>query len=107
MPNTSIYQSDVAYIHHVGFGAYARKATPGVLRILKRAGIHSGKLLDLACGSGIWARAAQRSGFEVIGVDSSHAMIRIARAMAPGAKFICRSMLDFAPPACDAVTCLG
>jgi SAM-dependent methyltransferase len=107
MPNTSIYQTDVAYIHHVGFGGYARKAAPGVLRILKRAGVQSGRLLDLACGSGIWARVAQRSGFEVIGVDSSHAMIRMARGMLPGAKLICRSMLDLAPPACDAVTCIG
>ena len=83
MRHTSSYQEDLAYIHHVGFSDFAANAAPHLLRILRRSGIKRGKLIDLACGSGIWARAAQRAGFTLLGVDSSPAMIRLARRVAP------------------------
>ena len=107
MPDTSIYKTDLAYIHHVGFGGFATKSAPGLLRILKQAGLRTGLLIDLGCGSGIWAHAATQAGFDVIGVDNSPAMLRLARPIAPAARFRCSSMLDFPLPPCDAVTSLG
>jgi SAM-dependent methyltransferase len=102
-----LYAEDLAYIHHVGFGDFARKAAPELLRVLRRAGIRDGTLVDLACGSGLWAREAKRAGFNVVGVDQSRAMIRLAMRMAPAARFHCASLYTFDLPPCDAVTILG
>jgi SAM-dependent methyltransferase len=107
MKANPLYASDLAYVHHVGFGDFARKAAPGLLRLLRRAGIHRGTLIDLACGSGLWAKAAHRAGFAVIGVDQSRAMIQLAKQVAPGAHFHQASLHEFALPPCDAVTIIG
>jgi SAM-dependent methyltransferase len=101
------YGDDLAYIHNSGFGDFARNAAPGILDILRSAGISSGLVVDLGCGSGIWARELLTAGYDVFGVDISEAMIRLARRNAPGGKFLRASMLDVAIPSCAAVTALG
>ena len=105
--NMPAYGDDLAYIHHTGFGAFARDAGPGILRMLRRAKIFSGLVVDMGCGSGIWARELLDAGYDVFGVDISDAMIRFARRNAPGAKFACASLLDVDIPRCVAVTALG
>jgi SAM-dependent methyltransferase len=101
------YAPDLAYIHHTGFGDFARAAAPGVLQLLRRHGITSGVVVDLGCGSGIWAAALTRAGYTVHGVDRSAAMVRLARHVAPGATFV-RGAVESVPlPRCDAVTALG
>jgi len=107
MHRQPLYADDLAYIHHAGFGDFARNAAPELLRILRRAGICGGRLVDLGCGSGIWGRAAQRAGFEVIGVDQSRAMIRLARRVSPRSRFHLGSIYDFQLPPCDAVSIIG
>jgi SAM-dependent methyltransferase len=101
------YQEDLAYIHDVGFGAFARDAAPGVLHLLRQGGITQGLVVDLGCGSGIWAEQLCRAGYQVLGVDISAAMIRLARRRVPQARFECASLLDVRLPPCDAVTSLG
>ncbi|MFZ3213766.1 MAG: class I SAM-dependent methyltransferase [Terriglobales bacterium] len=101
------YQSDLAYIHDVGFGDFARKAAPGLLAILRRAGIRSGLVVDLGCGSGIWAAELTRRGYDVLGIDISRPMIELARKRAPAARLINASFLSAKLPACDAVTAIG
>jgi SAM-dependent methyltransferase len=103
----TLYQRDLARIHHAGFGDFARNAGPGVLAALREAGITAGRVIDLGCGSGIWLRQLQRAGYEVIGVEPSREMVRLARATAPGARLVCSSAYDVSFPACDAVTALG
>ena len=103
----ALYQRDLAYIHHVGFGDFSRRAATELIGILKRAGVRKGVLLDLACGSGIWAAHAQRAGFQVLGMDQSLAMIRLARSNAPQARFKCGSLYDVDLPRCDVITVLG
>ncbi len=103
----TIYQADLAYVHHAGFSALVRQAAPALRRLLRRAGLKCGTLIDLGCGSGIWARQAQRAGFDVIGVDCSSAMVRLAKRVAPGARFFCASLHHFRFPPCDVVTALG
>ncbi len=107
MTSSSAYQDDLAYIHDVGFDFFARGAAPGVIQIFRRHGIHQGRVIDLGCGSGIWAAELIRAGYDVLGVDQSQAMIRLARKKAPRAKFIQASFLDAKLPACHAVTSLG
>ena len=50
------YGEDLAYIHDVGFGDFALGAAPGMLEILRRSGIRGALVVDLGCGSGLWAR---------------------------------------------------
>lgn len=101
------YESGLAYIHDTGFGDFSRSAAPGLLRLLGRSGIHKGLVVDLGCGSGIWARALTDAGYGVLGIDLSPAMLKLARKKAPNAKFLHSSYLDASLPSCAAVTSIG
>ncbi len=101
------YAQDLAYIHDTGFTGFARKAAPGLLRILRQNGIHGGLVVDAGCGSGVWARELSERGYGVLGIDISASMIRLARRQAPDAKFQAGSFLDIRLPPCDAVTAIG
>jgi len=56
--------------------------------IIRRHEIRGKRLLDLACGTGQPIRYLIRSGFEVVGLDRSKAMLEIAREKFPEVKFI-------------------
>lgn len=101
------YGADLAYIHDVGFGDFAQEVAPGILEILAAAGIRDGLIVDLGCGSGIWASRLLAEGYRVLGIDISPAMIAIARRAAPDAKFRIASLHDTPIPRCAAVTALG
>lgn len=107
MARVKAYQNDLAYIHDTGFGDFARRAAPGLLSLLREAGKVEGRVVDLGCGSGIWARALCEAGYDVLGVDISAAMIRLARRRAPHARFRTGSLLDADLPSCVAVTAIG
>lgn len=85
------YGPDVAHVHDTGHGDFARDAAPGVLALLREAGIHDGLVVDLGCGSGIWAAALTEAGYDVVGVDPDAGraaldavLRRIAAALRPG-----------------------
>lgn len=101
------YKGDLAYIHDVGFGDFARQAAPGLLKILRQSGITNGLVVDLGCGSGIWAQKLIEAGYDVLGVDISAAMIKLARQRAPQARFVKQSFLKMRLPPCAAVTAIG
>ena len=90
----SAYGPDLAHVHDVGWGDFARRATPGLLEMLRRGGIGGGLVVDLGCGSGIWARALVDEGFDVLGVDISTDMLEIARERVPEAAFAHASLVD-------------
>jgi SAM-dependent methyltransferase len=104
---TPAYDEDLAFVHDVGFGGFANGAAPELLKILRQAGINEGLVVDLGCGSGIWARYLSEAGYRVLGVDLSPAMIALARRQAPDAQFQVESFLKFPLPACRAITALG
>src|SRR5215211_5674532 len=91
------YGEDLAYIHDAGFGDFALGAAPGILEILRRNGTSDGLIVDLGCGSGLWARELAGAHYDVLGLDISEAMIDIARERVSEAEI----------PACVAVTALG
>jgi SAM-dependent methyltransferase len=101
------YGRDLAHSHDTGFGDFARRATLGLLRLLRRSGIRHGLVVDLGCGSGIWARALVDAGYDVLGVDISADMLAIARDRVPEARFEHASLFEAELPGCAAVTSLG
>lgn len=102
-----LYRKDLARIHHEGFGSFARRAAPGILRWLREGGVRSGTVVDLGCGSGLWLAALQRAGYAAVGVDVSAACLRLARSTAPGARLHLATVSAFGLPPCDAVTAMG
>src|SRR5262245_16514593 len=107
MTQANAYRYDLAYIHDTGFGGFAKGAAPGLLSLFRQNSITDGVVVDLGCGSGIWARALADAGYEVVGVDLSPAMVELARQRVPEATFHVRSFVEFPMPACRAVTALG
>ena len=101
------YKTDLAFIHDAGFGEFALRTAPGLLSLLRRHGVDHGLVVDLGCGSGIWARQLGFAGYDVVGIDASSAMIRLARAKAPRARFLAADVATAALPRCDAITALG
>lgn len=45
------------------------------------------RVLDLGCGSGRAAKLLQKKGFEIVGIDFSKAMLKLARSLVPEAEF--------------------
>jgi SAM-dependent methyltransferase len=104
---TEAYKDDLAYIHDVGFGDFAKNSAPGLLELLAVNRITSGLVIDLGCGSGIWAHELSRAGYDVLGIDISPAMIAIARKRVALGEFQTASLLNVGLPQCEAVTSLG
>ena len=104
---TSFYGEDLAYIHDTGHGAFARNAAPGLLDILRRNGVANGLVVDLGCGSGIWAAELCCAGYSVLGVDISAPILDIARRRVPQAEFRRGSLFDIPLPECAAVTSMS
>ena len=75
MDSIEAYKADLAYIHDVGFGDFARNSAPALLEMLRSNGVSKGLVVDLGCGSGLWARELSDAGYGVLGVDISPAMI--------------------------------
>jgi 2-polyprenyl-3-methyl-5-hydroxy-6-metoxy-1,4-benzoquinol methylase len=102
-----LYAADLAFIHNAAFGEFARRTAPEIIRILRRAGISSGLLVEAGCGSGILASRLTGAGYELFGFDQSPAMIRMARASAPRAILRVASLARAAIPPCRAVVAAG
>jgi SAM-dependent methyltransferase len=101
------YKEDLAFIHDVGYGDFALESSPGILEILDQSKIRDGLVVDLGCGSGLWARELTKVGYRVLGVDISRSMIDLARRRVPEAEFRVGSLFEADIPPCNAVTALG
>lgn len=101
------YKEDLAYIHDVGFSDYALKSAPGILEILAQSQIRSGLVVDLGCGSGLWAQELVKADYQVLGVDISESAIAIARTRVPDAEFRVESLFKVDIPPCNAITSIG
>lgn len=101
------YKEDLAYIHDVGYGDYALKSAPGILKILTQNNIRDGLVVDLGCGSGLSALALSKAHYQILGVDISKALIAIAETRVPSAEFQVGSLFKIDIPACNAVISIG
>jgi SAM-dependent methyltransferase len=102
-----VYDTDLAYVHERGFGDYARQAAPEIERLLRAYDIFTGRVVEFGCGGGTVARHLSEAGYDVLGIDISRAMIRMARARAPAARFRVGSTADARIPTCDAIVAIG
>ena len=103
----AVYRADLAHIHDAGFTAFARNAGSGLLQLFAHHQITEGRIVDLGCGSGVWARMLVDAGYEVHGIDISKDMIDLCRARVPEATFVVDSFLKAQLPACKVVTSIG
>jgi SAM-dependent methyltransferase len=101
------YGRDLAYIHDAGFGEFAARAAPEIVRLLRSRSIRSGLVVEFGCGAGTVARVLTEAGYAVLGVDISPAMIRMARARAPQARFKVGALATARVPRCDAIIAVG
>ena len=76
-----------AYNRHWG-PRYAQQVLPALEKLLLDRLPANSTILDLCCGTGNLVRALTDRGFNVIGIDGSRQMIRLARQNAPGARFV-------------------
>jgi SAM-dependent methyltransferase len=104
---TEWYREDLAYIHDVGHADFALESASGILEILDQSRIPEGLVVDLGCGSGLWARELVDAGYRVLGIDISEAMVEISRRRVPEAEFRVGSLFDADIPPCRAVTAIS
>ena len=107
MPGPLFYGTDLAYIHHVGFGGFVAAAAPALVERLTAVRIRDGVVVDLGCGSGLLARELVRCGYDVVGIDQSPEMLALARRAAPRARFMRARIADARLPRCRAVFAIG
>src|ERR1700727_53008 len=88
------YQEDLAYIHDAGFVHVARHAAAVLLNMLRQHSIIQGQIVDLGCGSAVLSAELAAAGYDVLGVDFSAAMLKIARKRVPAARFQRASFLE-------------
>ncbi len=102
--------SKLAEFYDVGWGDFAESSRAFIERILSDYGIESGRILEMACGTGILAIHLARSGYAVLGIDRSPEMVSIASMKGQhvnGVEFAVADMrsLDL-EPGFDAVLCM-
>jgi SAM-dependent methyltransferase len=101
------YGVDQSAIHHGEFGDLARQAGGYLLALLKTAGLDTGMVVDLGCGSGILVGIVSDAGYEAVGIDISADTIELAKRNAPHASLSVGSLLDLELPHAIAVTAIG
>ncbi|HJS73999.1 MAG TPA: methyltransferase domain-containing protein, partial [Vicinamibacteria bacterium] len=102
-----LYRNDLAHIHDERFGDIARHAAPVLLEALKRTGHGEGLVVDLGCGSGLFAKPLAAAGYDVLGFDVSRSMLALARRRVPKGRFQLGSLHEMALPRAVAVAGIG
>jgi SAM-dependent methyltransferase len=102
------YRSNLARVHHLGFGFHADSCAPGILALLAPIRERNGLVVELGCGSGLLTNHLVNAGHRVIATDASPAMLDLARRHAAGAEDTCQLVLPDDPiPAADAIVSVG
>lgn len=101
------YGDDLALIHDIGFTDFTEHAATFLIALFRKVGKRTGRVVDLGCGSGTLAKRLVEAGYDVLGIDISPAMVRLARKRVKKARFVCGSYRNVGLPECDAVTAIG
>ena len=84
-----------ADVYNRYWGSFATRVVPVLDRLVVDDLERGSTVVDLCCGTGQLAAAFTERGFHCIGVDGSAAMIDLARANAPDAKFVMADARSF------------
>lgn len=101
------YGDDLAYIHDQGYSSDAVCAARCLVALLRKRALRNGTLLDLGCGSGHSTEFLATSGYEVLGLDVSPAMIRLAKRRVPTAAFRVRAFSSNSLRPCVGILAAG
>lgn len=101
------YQTDLAYVHDQSYSDLARAAADYLMELLSERDPAKTSIVDLGCGSGVFAEPLAKAGYKVTGIDYSEDMVTLASERVPQAKFVQASFLDYKLPKCHAVTAIG
>jgi SAM-dependent methyltransferase len=102
------YRSDLALVHHLGFGFHADACAPGILELLEPVRAGGGLVVELGCGSGLLTKHLVDAGHRVIATDASPAMLALAADHAPGVEDSYQLTLPDDPlPLADAIVSVG
>jgi SAM-dependent methyltransferase len=100
--------TDLARVHHAGFGFHADACAEGILALLAPVRTRDGVVLELGCGSGALTRHLVAAGHRVVATDASRAMLELAQpVVAEGAELRPLVLPDDPLPAVDAVVSVG
>lgn len=102
-----LYGRDLAALHNAHYAGYVRNAAPGVILVLRAAGVRRGVVCDLGCGGGQLTGYLLKAGYEPVGLDVSPSMLRTARTQYPQARFMQGSIDRVALPHCAAAIAVG
>lgn len=113
MSNSSEQVHRLAHAYGRGAHAYATVLDPTLepmaLHMIEIAGVSAGdRIIDLATGTGVIARAAARTGARVVALDLSLGMLSVAQRLSPRSISFVRadaSLLPFASRVFDTVAC--
>lgn len=100
---THYYSEDLAYVHHKGYSDFANHAAIMIVKTLNEQLNKKGLVIDLGCGSGVVAKALVNNQFEVLGIDQSQSLIKLAKERVPQAQFVVGSFFEIPLPPCIAV----
>lgn len=103
----SHFDQDLAYTHAAGFTSQAELAAERLLQEIHRDDSERGLVVELGCGPGVTAARLLAAGFDVVAIDSSPAMLALARKNASRATFVEGSFVSAEIPPCDAVIAVG
>jgi SAM-dependent methyltransferase len=107
MPSLPYYRSDLARVHHEGFGFHADAVAPGVLKLLEPVRARRGLVLEIGCGSGLLTKHLVDAGHQVLATDASSAMLDLAREHVPGTEAVELRLPDDPLPEADAIVSVG
>lgn len=107
MDGVSYYGSELALVHHLGFGFHADACAPGILELLRPIRERDGLVVELGCGSGRLTQHLLRAGHRVLATDASAAMLELARREAQGADVRRLVLPDDPIPKADAIVSVG
>jgi trans-aconitate methyltransferase len=83
-----LYDEALAFIHASGFGELASAAAAAMIPTLRARGAR--RVVGVGCGAGVSTKALVDAGFETLAIESSAALLDIARRCAPSARFEAR-----------------
>jgi SAM-dependent methyltransferase len=103
----AFYEEDLSYIQAAAFGSFAAGAMPAIIARLHKAPLPVSRVVDVGCGAGVSTRSLTDAGFDVLAIEPSPALLEIARAAAPAARFRNESAYDAALSPCEAILAIG